>query len=43
MFAKKVAVRLGALVLVAVTGVGVVGAQTDASEGSLRANWPYCC
>lgn len=43
MLAKKVLVRLGALALVAVTGSGLVSVQAGADEGSLRANWPYCC
>lgn len=39
----RIAVRLGALALVAVTGAGVLTVHADADEGSLRANWPYCC
>lgn len=43
MFTKKIAVRLGALVLVAVTGTGLVAVETGAAGGAVQANWNNCC
>lgn len=43
MFTKKIAVRLGALVLVAVTGTGLVAVETGAAGGSIGADRSVCC
>lgn len=43
MFAKKVVVRLGALVLVAVTGVGVAVVEGPGASGAIRADHGLCC
>ncbi|WP_263969874.1 MULTISPECIES: hypothetical protein [unclassified Nocardioides] len=43
MFSKKVAVRLGALILVAVTGVGVTVAEGPGAAGGVRADHGLCC
>ncbi|WP_364515568.1 hypothetical protein [Nocardioides sp. LML1-1-1.1] len=43
MFTKKIAVRLGALVLVAVTGTGLVAVESGAAGGAVRANWGVPC
>jgi len=40
---KKLAVRLSALVLVAVTGAGLVAIEGGSAAGSVEANWPHCC
>lgn len=43
MFTKKIAVRLGALVLVAVTTTGLVAVESGAVNGAIRADWSGCC
>ena len=43
MFTKKIAVRLGALVLVAVTGTGLVTVEGGAVGGSVGADRSVCC
>lgn len=43
MLSKKFAVRISALVLVAVTGSGMISLETQVASGSVQADWNHCC